>query len=232
MKRMISLAAALFLAAPAAYSATVEVLGTAAVYGEGLTGGSTAPVSISLGGGSGQTVTFSSVTGLVDCCSGTPNVGPDGGGGSTGVTGLNGLSGIQIPRRLFLAGVFISTVTAPTSPASLSYTLADLSSLSFAPLLDQVFFIGDGLTGTGTGAIQEFIAPTGADALVLGFVDGFGFNGVPSYYGDNTGSMSATYDINAAAAVPLPASGLLLLLGVGGIATLRRKRETATAATA
>jgi hypothetical protein len=38
-----------------------------------------------------------------------------------------------------------------------------------------VFFIGDGLTGTGIGNVQEFTIPTGATRLFLGPMDGFGW---------------------------------------------------------
>jgi hypothetical protein len=42
---------------------------------------------------------------------------------------------------------------------------------TLSPLLDQAFFIGDGLTGNGTGSTQEFFVLTGAMELVLGISD-------------------------------------------------------------
>ena len=50
---------------------------------------------------------------------------------------------------------------------------------SLSPLIDQVFFIGDGLTGDGSGSVQQFIVPTGATALYLGITDAPGYNGSP-----------------------------------------------------
>jgi hypothetical protein len=43
-------------------------------------------------------------------------------------------------------------------------------------LLRQVFFIGDGLSGSGTGAVQRFVAPAGATRLFLADLDGLGQN--------------------------------------------------------
>ncbi|HEY3242752.1 MAG TPA: hypothetical protein VGM03_05305 [Phycisphaerae bacterium] len=40
------------------------------------------------------------------------------------------------------------------------------------PGLRQPFFIGDGLTGTGSGAVQQFLVPDGATRLFLGTIDG------------------------------------------------------------
>jgi hypothetical protein len=85
---------------------------------------------------------------------------------------------------------------------------------NFSPALDQVFFIGDGLTGTGTGQEQTFNVPTGADRLYLGFADSF--DSVPSFYADDVGSLTATFEITTAA--PEPTYGFLvtaaLFLGV------------------
>jgi hypothetical protein len=49
-------------------------------------------------------------------------------------------------------------------------------------MLQQSFFIGDGLTGTGVGSVQTFIAPEGATRLFLGSMDGGGwYNNVGSF---------------------------------------------------
>jgi len=56
--------------------------------------------------------------------------------------------------------------------------------------LDQAFFVGDGLMGTGTGFQQTFIVPPGATTLWLGFIDGQTYSSDPGYYGDNTGTLS------------------------------------------
>ncbi|MBI3857327.1 MAG: hypothetical protein HY293_16695, partial [Planctomycetes bacterium] len=63
----------------------------------------------------------------------------------------------------------------------------------FRPRLGQVFFIGDGLTGTGTGVPQVFYVPKGAVRLFLVDIDGY-------EWADNGGSYSV--EIMAAGKVP------------------------------
>jgi hypothetical protein len=58
---------------------------------------------------------------------------------------------------------------------------------TLTPALGQVFFIGDGLTGTGSGSVQTFTVPRGATRLFLGIADASGFGGRPGCYGDNIG---------------------------------------------
>jgi hypothetical protein len=66
-------------------------------------------------------------------------------------------------------------------PASLSYsTASDKAFTSASSLLNQAFFIGDGLTGSGSGSAQTFHVPTGATELLLGSVDASGYLGNPS----------------------------------------------------
>lgn len=120
--------------------------------------------------------------------------------GSTDVSSANGLSGIHYEGRtpLFLVGVFMddSGRTIPPPP-DLTYTAGGNDNLiSYEPLLDQVFFIGDGLTGTGYGDIQQFHVPSGATHLYLGFVDAYGYHGPPGAYFDNGGSFTATFAIS------------------------------------
>jgi hypothetical protein len=78
-----------------------------------------------------------------------------------------------------LVGVFLGdSEPSGTPPAGLRFyqtqnaqgvTRTDFTSLS--PAIGQVFFIGDGLTGTGTGAVQAFQVPPGATRLFLGQAD-------------------------------------------------------------
>ncbi|HEY1946405.1 MAG TPA: PEP-CTERM sorting domain-containing protein [Bryobacteraceae bacterium] len=179
-----------------------------------------------------QILSFSSVTGVVGCNFALTN-GPDGScfpGVSTTVTSYGGLSGISVNgQNMFLVGVFLDdTEPSGAGPAILSYGFGapgglSTSDASFSPEINQVFFIGDGLTGTGSGQIQNFLVPDTADRLYLGFADSF--DSVPSYYADNVGSLTATFSITGSAAVPEPStiflvSGCLLV----GVCRFRRRR--------
>jgi len=79
-------------------------------------------------------------------------------------------------------------LAASSAPAALnfsgSYGGSPLGTAfaNLSPLLNQTFFVGDGLTGTGTGAAQAFTVPDGATHLYLGIVDGGYFVGAPDYY--------------------------------------------------
>lgn len=103
---------------------------------------------------------------------------------------------------------------------------SELSGTSFnsiSPGLNQIFFIGDGLTGTGTGEVQTFYVPTGATRLFLGVIDDGG------YY-DNRGQIDATITpriSSVAAGVPEPTTWAMMILGIGAIGlAMRRKSVT------
>lgn len=175
-------------------------------------------ISVPQGGG---TVTFPSVTGSVSPVgSGSPGFnGPDGffsAGQSTNINSLNGIAGIQCDACFFMAGVF-ETNTEPSDPAPAELNMTgDENFATLSPALNQVFFIGDGLTGTGSGSLQTFSIPEGATQLYLGFVDGWNgvdnFQGDPGWYGDNRGSLAVTYNI-----APIPEPSTFALLGVGAV---------------
>jgi hypothetical protein len=84
-----------------------------------------------------------------------------------------------------LVGVFLDDgVPGGAAPAGLDFSTRALQSQPrIAPLLNQVFFIGDGLTGTGSGSTQQFTVPVGATRLFLGSSDGPGanYNNTSSY---------------------------------------------------
>jgi hypothetical protein len=87
----------------------------------------------------------------------------------------NGMSGLSAPLNS-LIGVFLDDgPPSGTAPAAIDVPTTSTAA-SIAPLLRQVFFIGDGLTGTGSGAVQRFTVPPGATRLFLASNDGVGGN--------------------------------------------------------
>jgi hypothetical protein len=238
MNRLTVVAASAALLFPlAASAATVSVDGRANLFAAGQAavtapaggGGGVLPPSVAFAAGAGKVLTFSSVLGLTDCCSGAPDMDADGStnliGTGTSVVAANGISGITASRQMFLAGVFLDdSVPAGAAPASLDFT-GNTGFASLSPLLNQMFFIGDGLTGTGSGAVQSFLVPTGATRLFLGFADGFAFIGAHGYYDDNRGTLRATFEISdGTTVVPVPAALPLMLAGLGVFGLLARRR--------
>jgi len=216
---------ALFAGAPFARAATLDVPATANIFGAGhsmtpFTGGpdeGVLPPSYDFGfaAGSGLDLTFSSVTGTVilDVGSGDNSNDPDGigaGSSDTSVNSLGGISGIVAPNAGFLVGVFEND-TEPADPAPLRLNFISIGTnfSDLSPTLNQVFFIGDGLTGDGSGAVQRFHVPIGATRLFLGIADAPGYHGDPGGYSDNSGQFSATFAI-----VPEPSAIALALIGI------------------
>jgi hypothetical protein len=108
--------------------------------------------------------------------------------------------------------VFLGDSLPSTAPTGLYFYTApgnvgigsDFAMLS--PQLGQVFWIGDGLTGTGSGSAQVFLAPNGADHLYLGVLD-------CNCYGDNLGGFTVDIHSQTPTGVPEPSAAILLLLG-------------------
>ena len=185
---------------PSGSSATLTVNATDNIYGAGLAtppdpggnGGGQVPVDVPIPSGT-TWISFSDVNGTVANAVGASN-GPDGRTGSTDITPTGSISGLIDSASLFyMTGVFLDgpqPSPASTPPTTLNFT-DDHSFASLSPELDQVFYVGDGLTGTGTGDVQYFQVPSGATDLYLGFVDGSAFDGPPGTYSDNSGSLSA-----------------------------------------
>ena len=164
----------------------------------------------------GTALTFS-VTGSVNFFAAAPTDPPDGGGFFGGTPSANGIAGMNAPVDA-LVGVFLDSTQPSLSaaPAGLDFSVLGLNFSSLSPGLKQVFFIGDGLTGNGTGSVQQFIIPTGTTRLFLGTVDGFGwFN--------NTGSFSVSITGDGASSVPEPNS--IFLVGLGLVSTLLIRRK-------
>src|SRR5258708_39468792 len=79
-----------------------------------------------------------------------------------------------------LVGVFVPTGgPSGAAPALLNFASSGIgtSFTSLSPLLDQVFHIGDGLTGNDTGTVQQFFVPSGAGTLYLGISDAGFYHG-------------------------------------------------------
>ena len=221
---LLSATAAIISISPA-LATTVTVAATQSIYNydQVVAGsGSTLSVPITLLPGAGRTITFTGISGEAFLTSGYGSQG-DGfyypGTAVSAISGLNGLSGLVAPNEGFLTGVFLNGSEAATdhiTPASIDLTVVGSETFtSMSPIVDQVFFIGDGLTGDGTGQVQQFVVPDDATSLALGFVDAFGFEGVPGAYFDNTGSLMINVNSTTGASpVPEPSGALMLLAGL------------------
>lgn len=162
-------------------------------------GGGVLPPVIRFSAGAGKVVTFPSVAGTTSCDGFVTN-GPDGAntcaGGSTNISSLGGIAGIvDSSRSMFLVGVFLDdSVPRDPAPERLDFS-SNHSFQTLSPRIAQVFFIGDGKTGEGSGALQQFVVPATATRLFLGIADAPFFQGDPGAYDDNTGSLSVSHQI-------------------------------------
>ncbi|MBL8876473.1 MAG: hypothetical protein JNM86_11815 [Phycisphaerae bacterium] len=229
--RRVALVASLAMAATAgsalAQNGSTYVKATANIFGYGLStpqpgggGGGTLANVIALNAGTGRVAAFSA--GGMAGWGGALVNGPDGGNfsNSTNIGPVGPISGYNGPLSGQLVGVFIEAgdISALSAPGGMSYPdLASYSAADYAPGLRQVFFIGDGLTGTGSGSIQAFHVPDGAGFLVLGIADAWGFNADAGYYDDNVGGYETSYVI-------VPAPGAASMLGLAGLLAARRRR--------
>ena len=146
--------------------------------------------ALSFAASAGQTISISA-SGLINCCNSTPNSPPDGYLPDVDIASLGSISGYGGPGFALLA---VFTNGSPTGPAPASYDYSGgTGASSFAPVLNQVFYLGDGLTGTGSGSVQSFVVPGDATELWLGVADTLEYGlGSPSGYGDNTGSFTVS----------------------------------------
>jgi hypothetical protein len=89
-------------------------------------------------------------------------------------------TGISGPLNVYTSGLvgLFTNGTQPVDPAPAQLN-SGVSFKTLSPGLNQIFWIGDGLTGTGTGTRQKFIVPAGATTLYLGVADGFGWANNP-----------------------------------------------------
>jgi len=118
---------------------------------------------------------------------------PDGGQLAAAAYGAVGsISSWNLPIDS-LVGVFTGpAMGTPPSPSNVGTSFSSLS-----PELGQVFFVGDGLTGTHSGAQQLFEVPTGAAQLYLANLDGY-------EWGNNSGAFSVKVDPLLRNAAPAP----------------------------
>ena len=115
-----------------------------------------------------------------------------------GVSGMVLFEPVPADRRvMFLTGVF----TTADGPGERAPERLDFSSTStsvpggrsfttLSPQIDQLFYVGDGLTGEGTGTQQVFVVPDEATHLYLGLIDGSRFIHGPDFFNNNDGSFS------------------------------------------
>jgi hypothetical protein len=229
LKSAMAIAAALLIAGAASSPAFAEtvfttVSGKASPYLAGMPPGSTcclnesppndtapeeSPVQVfGIPLSPGTVLTFS-VSGGVSNEGLPPTDPPDGGvfftspfSGLPGTDQGNGIARMNAPVNA-LVGVFLDDGVPSASPAppGLDFSDGGLGTAfgQLCPGLRQPFFIGDGLTGRGTGAPQQFVVPAGATRLFLGTVDGFDWNtnsGAFSVQVTSTAPMSIATGVN------------------------------------
>jgi hypothetical protein len=215
-------------------AAQLTISGDSNIFGAGKTsapapgggGGGELPPVFNFAAAAGQVLTFSNISGTINY-SPLPeasNVSADGRGPfGTNILSYGGISGIRNDNAFgFLVGVFLNN-SEPTGsePSALNFT-NNTSFAELSPQLNQTFFIGDGLTGSGVGNIQRFLVPDQATRLFLGFADGFGFQGLPAAYDDNSGSLVTNFELQSEQVPePLTMLGAAAALGYGAI--LKRK---------
>ena len=232
MKRFLILSLSIVLGiAPVVCSQTVytnqSISAQAEIYGAGNSGlpdgSGVLPPEYNLPAGA-TVLTMISVTGLITLNSGSGHNDPDGtvvsgwyygptisgASGYSVATAYGGISGVTIPGAGGLVGVF-EPGYAPTGapPASLNFSSSGIGSgfASLSPVLFQTFFVGDGLTEDGSGAVQQFIVPVGATRPLLGISDAPGFDGSPGAYNDNSGAFTASFQISSLALLSPQVSG-------------------------
>ncbi len=215
------------VAATALPAANLSIAGDANIFSAGHGGppgglgqGQSAPF-VTFAAGTFSTLTFSSVTGSVTLDGFGHLNNPDGIGSQpvmSGTASFNGISGISAPHAGYLVGVFVTDVEpADPPPSILDFTKSGTDFTTLSPLINQTFFIGDGLTGNGVGTLQQFIIPANATRLFLGISDAPNYLGFPGGYTDNGGSFNATFDF---APIPEPATTALQIVGAALLCVL------------
>jgi len=187
-----------------ACKATVTVPGMANIYGAGhksppAPGGSGAgvlPTRLDLPPGKGRVLRLTAVTGKIKYGTNIPANGADGiaQAKSCTFTSLGGLAGCTCKAGRYLGGVFLDA-SVPKDPPPSALAIPSLTFTTLAPGLRQSFFAGDGLSGTGSGTIQQFKVPDAATRLFLGFHDGQYCGSKVCCYGDNSGKLTVSLSV-------------------------------------
>jgi uncharacterized membrane protein/transglutaminase-like putative cysteine protease len=142
-------------------------------------------------------------SGLVNYYGGTPNGPPDGLAGDFFVDGAyNGISNVTAPIDCLL-GVFLGPNQPDSSPAPPALDFSPTGNVpgginytSLAPELQQLFYIGSGVTASGVP--QTITVPAGATRLFLATMDGYGWY-------NNTGSFQVGVTLATSSGVPVEA---------------------------
>ena len=181
---------------------SVNVLGNSNIWGAGhasVVGDGGLPPVIALTYGAGSILTFASVTGTVTASGSLGPLPADGTGGTHNIPSAAGIAGYtHLNMTRSMVGVFLGP-DEPSDPAPARLTFPDGNFTSLSPLVEQMFFIGDGRTADGT--VQQFIVPPGATRLALGTYDLC--PGVfPGCFSDNSGAYLATGQVAPAPPTP------------------------------
>lgn len=153
------------------------------------------PPSIALPAGSGRVLSVTAAAGIISFTGGIDSNDADG----ISATALaswtyGGLSAPSLPRQRFLAAVVLDDAE-PVDPAPLALPM-DANAPGASVGIGQMFFVGDGVTGTATGTTQAFRLPDTGTRLFLGFLDSNGGIGsTPGGYNDNTGEVTGTLSV-------------------------------------
>jgi len=128
----------------------------------------------------------------------------------------NGISGLRVTVSA-LIGVFLDSriPTTISAPNDLDFEVLTRDFLTLSPKLKQVFFIGDGMTGSEV--TQKFYVPKGATRLFLGTADG-------TQWVNNAGGFNTNITSHDQAAIPEPASMVIFGLGAIGFAYRNRRK--------
>jgi hypothetical protein len=199
---LVTYASAFFAAPATALQYSLTVPGSANLFGAGQAtlpapegnGAGTPPQFVTLPAGTARYFQVVSSSGLVSYTPTVASSGPDGVPYTTYQNcNWSGLSGYRLGGIRVLSGVALSD-SVPVPPAVVGMVVGTLTFAELTPGVRQMFPVGDGLTGTGSGLTQTFRIPDEATRLYFGFLDSY--TGLaPGWYGDNGGQVGVTIEV-------------------------------------